>query len=156
MSTENKVPENVIARAAEFKKHMTHDGEGIINVDQKSLQSVIDANLPEGMSSSMAKDFKAEEKITLAALGYATGEIAVDVFAKDKDVKSVSSAAKWFGDKMAASMDRSREITIPGRNGAPVTKETRQNYLVVKHKTQSVSPSGALSKVKAHFANLAK
>jgi len=156
MSTENTVPANVVARAEEFQKHMTHGGEGIINVDQKALQAVIDANLPEGMTPEMAKGFKGEEKVTLAALGLATGNIAQEVFAESKDVKSVSAAAKWFGDKMAASMDRSREVTIPGRNGAPATKETRQNYLIVKHKTQSAAPSGALSKVKQHFAGLAK
>lgn len=156
MSNEIVVPENVIARAEEFKKHMTHGGEGIITVDQKGLQSVIDANLPEGMDAKTAKAFKEQEKVTLAALGYATGEIAQDVFGENKDIQSVSSAVKFYGDKMAASMDRSREVTIPGRNGAPATKENRANYLVVKHKTQSASPSGALGKVKAHFANLSK
>ena len=156
MSNENQVPAAVVTRAEEFKKHMTHAGEGIIDTDAKGIQAVIEANLPEGMDAKMAKSFIEQEKVTLAALGYATGEIAQDVFGETKDVQSVSSTIKFFGDKMAASMDRSREVTIPGRNGAPATKEERANYLVVKHKTQSTSPSGALSKVKAHFASMAK
>ena len=156
MSNENQVPANVVARAEEFRKHMTHAGEGIINVDQKAIQSVFEANLPEGMTAKMAKGFKDEEKVTLAALGYATAEMAQDIFGESKYVKAASSAVKFFGDKMAASMDRAREVTIPGRNGAPATKETRQNYLVVKHKTQSCAPSGALAKVKSHFAGMAK
>ena len=43
MSNENQVPANVVARAEEFRKHMTHAGEGIINVDQKAIQSVFEA-----------------------------------------------------------------------------------------------------------------
>lgn len=149
MSNENQVPANVVARAAEFQKHITHAGEGILDSDAKEIAAIMEANLPEGMTVKMAKEFKAEEKNTLAALALVTSDVGFEVFSDNKDIKSVSSSVKWFGDKMAVSMDREREITIPGRNGAPVTKEVRNNYITAKHKTQSTSPSGALAKVKA-------
>lgn len=157
MSTENNIPEAVVALAEEFQKHITHAGEGVLDTDKKGIDAAIEAVLPEGMTVKMAKEFKSgTERNTLAALSLATSNVGFKVFEDDKDVKSVSMATKFFGDKMAVSMDREREITIPGRNGAPVTKETRPNYIVAKHKTQATSPSGALAKVKQRALNWKK
>jgi hypothetical protein len=156
MSTENQIPAEVVTRAEEFQKHITHAGEGILDSDQKGLNAVMEANLPEGMTAKMAKEFKTAEKNTLASLALATSNIGFEVFESDKAIKSVSMAGKWFGDKMAVSMDREREITIPGRNGAAATKDIRQNYIVAKHKTQATSPSGALAKVKQRALNWKK
>jgi hypothetical protein len=154
MSTENQLPTAVETLAAEFEKHITHGSEGVFDGEQKGINDAIEAVLPEGMTFKMAKEFKSNtERNTLAALALATSNIGFNVFEKDKDIKSVSFATKFFGDKMAVSMDREREITIPGRNGAPVTKDIRQNYIVAKHKTQATSPSGALAKVKQRAAN---
>lgn len=151
MSKENAVvvPEAIVEKSTVIRGALSDKGEGILEMDVSVLETI----MPEGVTLDTFKAHQKFEKELVAATTYAVGEAAEDIFKADKAVNSVGVDFKLGGDKFGVSCERTKEIRIPGREGQPDRKEQRAHYFTVKHKTGSTNNTGALSKVKQHFAN---
>lgn len=161
MSTEIQVPAAVTAVSEALAKVTEYKGEGLFDSTVKPAERIQAALGASEFKTKSGEEITLEQIVAVKAFEntYVAAEAdnfaaaSIDQFGKDKALKSTSFATKFCNDKVATSMQREHEITIPGRNGAPTTKETRSNYLIVKHKTQT---SGAVGKVKAKYAAMSK
>lgn len=108
-------------------------------------------NLPEGLTMGQVSQLQSHNADVLAAVALATGEKGVKAMADDKKLDSVSTVLKIGKDSLAATLNRSVEVS-DGKGG----RQQKYGYLVAKHTIDaSDGGKGSLKKVRGHIYELA-
>lgn len=100
------------------------------------------ANLPEGITKDTIETVAGYNSRFVTATHLAIGELAADVFSKDKSVTSVVSEVGYFGkgDKLEVKVDRSKQFT--NQFAKTEDEKTITKYLVMNTTVTTTSVRG--------------
>ena len=101
-----------------IKPTLVRDGTSIV---EKESHAAYNANLPEGITPETIKSINKYNGVFLKASTLAVGEIAADIFNKDKKINELTAKVGFqaAGDSYRFSIDREREFPIPRRSDEP-------------------------------------
>lgn len=144
----SKIPENVENISKILKAEMTigDNGVGTLTPDafEKTLEGT-DLDLEYFVKTQNHRDN------VVAALGLATGELALDAFKKDDKLQQVSFELNVHKDKLNSAFNRTKQVP-DGQGGM----KTSYGSLSSKVQANGAANKGHLKKVKAHLAEQAK
>lgn len=141
-----KIKDSVVKLSDTLRKVATIDDNNVVNFPS----DIFVAHLPEGLTAGDVKAVDLYKQDFAAAQALVTGELAVDQFAKSKDVKEVHS-------KVALPVGRSVSIVLRQadfRN--PQTGEVKTNYAHTSARIVTQIQSNTMLAVRARIATLAK
>lgn len=152
----SEVKQAILDLAATIKPMFTLAENGVV----VASDDLYEKTLPEGVTVDQIKAIQQHNTALVAATAMAVGELSVDAFKADKDLQRVSAEFSAVGDKISATVTRSREypaggIPKEGEVRDPNAKITKYGVIDAGYEVVSNGNKGELKKVRAHIAALA-
>lgn len=145
--SEVKFKEATNQLAAEVKKDMTVNKEGIIEVPEDFYER----HLPDDLTMETVQRMQDHNARLISSVGLAVGELGIEAMKKDKKLDQVSVECRAGNDTLGSFFQRSRQV--PDGSGG---MKTAFGSLSSKYTVSGATNRGELKKVRTHLAGLAK
>lgn len=122
-----------------IKEHLVVEGN---NIKENESHSAYYENLPEGLTKKIVEEVSKYNSKFVTAAHLAVGEVAADIFMKDKSVDEVNAEIGYFGKQDSISMTVFKEKTYQNHLAKDPSEREVKKHLVVTSTVTSQSAKG--------------